>query len=133
MKHLALLLLFIGCLNGQKNNDLGEFTTVPKSGDPFLMNDPVFDGKNLSVEIAYPGGCKEHLFQAKLESCDKDNFCTVFLHHNANDDTCEAMVSERYQFSLNEMGFKKEVPGFLLRPVFKNSKSIRVMKINLPK
>lgn len=133
MKSIALLFFLISCLNSQKQNDLGEFTVVPKSGDPFFMNDPLFDGKSLSVEIAYPGGCKEHVFKAKLESCDQNNFCTVFLHHNANEDKCESLISKRYQFTLKEMGIKKDIPGFYIRPILKNSKSIKVMKANLPK
>lgn len=132
MKYLVLIFLLSSCLQEQKNIEFGEFTSIPKSGAPFFINDPIYNGKSLSLEIAYPGGCKEHVFKAKLESCDDNDLCTEFLHHNDNNDTCEAMVSKRYQFTLKEMGLKKEVPAFLLRPVFKNSKPVKVIKSKIP-
>jgi len=128
MKLLLMTLLLSSCFaNGPKVKQLN---AKPPYGDPFFIQSHSYDGKMLSVLVSYSGGCKKHEFESKLEKCT-EGFppnCEVYLHHNANGDTCEAGISKTLLFSTKDLGFKDHLLGFKLTPNYKGAKSLDVVK-----
>ena len=59
----------------------------------------------LELQVQYGGGCKEHFFKLIIsEGIEKSNppQTTFFLSHNANGDSCEALISEDLRFNIIE-------------------------------
>jgi hypothetical protein len=74
-------------------------------------NDPVdiisasLEDDILSIKVQYGGGCKDHFFKLIIpEGIEKSNppQTTFFLSHDANDDGCEALISDELIFNLIE-------------------------------
>ncbi len=95
---------------------------VNQSGDTLLvLKDPVekqppvgkdftaieaagLKGDKLILDVRYTGGCLDHTFQLNWDGAFlKSNPAQVVLElsHNANGDSCQALVSERLQFDLS--------------------------------
>ena len=73
--------------------------------DPFSIGEMRVDEQEDIVifEVTYGGGCGEHQFQLySTEGVLYSNppGCIVYLSHNANNDYCEALVTETISFSL---------------------------------
>ena len=72
--------------------------------DPFDLEDIGIAGDNITLDITYSGGCKEHGFSlymspaAFLESYPVQ--ANLYLRHNGNGDACEALVNESVPFNL---------------------------------
>jgi hypothetical protein len=59
----------------------------------------------LELQVQYGGGCKEHFFKLIIsEGIEKSNppQTTFFLSHNANGDSCKALISEDLRFNIIE-------------------------------
>ena len=73
--------------------------------DHYDLNDAVIDGDILTLDVSYSGGCEPHEFTLVIsESFDDDvepvELRTV-LAHDANNDSCEAFLTEKYIFDLD--------------------------------
>ncbi|MEO9964533.1 MAG: hypothetical protein ABJF11_02020 [Reichenbachiella sp.] len=82
--------------------------------DPFQLNSLMFDGTKLMVNVSYSGGCKPHDFQLiwpESMMLIMPPRYTVILMHDANDDSCEAYLTETLTFDLAalDLGITEEV------------------------
>ena len=71
--------------------------------DEFVLGQAVITNDTLDVTVSYSGGCKDHIFNLVssgmfLES-DPVQMPLVLIH-NANNDPCEAWITEDYSFDL---------------------------------
>ena len=72
--------------------------------DPFVLNDAAIAGDNLSLNLSYAGGCARHEFtlvasESFLESDPVQ--LPLSLAHEANGDSCEAWLTQDYEFDLS--------------------------------
>lgn len=73
------------------------------SSDDFVLEKAVITNNSLDITVSYSGGCKDHFFNLVssgmfLESDPVQ--MSLLLIHNANDDSCEAWITEDYSFNL---------------------------------
>ena len=71
--------------------------------DPFVLNDAAIAGDTLSLNLSYAGGCARHEFtlvasESFLESDPVQ--LPVSLAHDAHGDSCEAWLTQHYEFDL---------------------------------
>lgn len=74
--------------------------------DPLQFNSAVVDGDKLSINVSYSGGCRTHQIQPyALTSIEKSNPARVLimLSHHADNDMCEAYITEDYEFDLSAL------------------------------
>ncbi len=72
--------------------------------DPFVLNDAAIAGDTLSLNLSYAGGCARHEFtlvasESFLESDPVQ--LPLSLAHEANGDSCEAWLTQDYEFDLS--------------------------------
>ncbi len=75
-------------------------------GDPFEIDNVLKLESILSIDVKYGGGCQEHSFEIIWDgTMINSNPPTVkfILVHNANNDMCEAYLSEKLKIDLNEL------------------------------
>lgn len=105
MRHLAFLALALasGCSLSSDSGDLdfGDAYTVSESA-PISVS-----GDSLRVTVSYGGGCAAHTFELRSREADSRE---VWLVHDANGDTCEALLTERLAFPIAAR------PGVLITP-----------------
>jgi len=89
--------------------DAGQYLAAykPESfGDPFEVDNVSKEDSILYIDIKYGGGCKEHSFEI-IWGGDfiKTNPPTIkiILVHNANNDLCEAYLSDKLKIDLKEL------------------------------
>ena len=115
----ALMILFSGCQSEKSpvaaNDDSNTKTEVVMvddigtsswAADPFNLSAATLEGDELNLNVAYSGGCQEHLFRfvAERNFIDGDPVEAVFvLSHNANDDACEAWITNKLNFNLSPL------------------------------
>lgn len=60
----------------------------------------------VDIDVSYGGGCREHKFELKLETCMESYpvQCTAKLIDLTTDDYCEAYISQTVSISLKESG-----------------------------
>lgn len=58
------------------------------------------DNDNLSIEISFYGGCKDHLFRL-FGFFDDHRILNLFLEHDSNDDQCKMIVRKELLFDLS--------------------------------
>jgi hypothetical protein len=82
-----------------------EFPEILESnkGDDYTINSVEIVGNQLSVNVTYGGGCKEHEFellgdQRIMKSLPPQ--MNVVLKHNANQDMCRALITTTIVFDL---------------------------------
>lgn len=71
--------------------------------DVFKLNEAAITGDTLAVEVSYSGGCRDHQFTLVTSGAFMESDpvqLNVALAHNANDDPCEAWITEGYLFDL---------------------------------
>ena len=71
--------------------------------DAYTINAATIEDDILSVDVSYGGGCETHVFTLVTESMFLESFpvqLRVSLAHNANGDTCEALITEVHHFDL---------------------------------
>ena len=74
--------------------------------DAYTINAATLQGDTLRVNVSYSGGCKTHAFTLVAEERFLESFpvqLRVSLAHNANSDTCEAWITEDYDFDLTPL------------------------------
>lgn len=78
----------------------------PAKGDAFTVNELKIVGDSLYVTVQYSGGCKDHSFKMITHG----NFMKslppklpLYLEHNANQDECRALKSEKLAFDLKPL------------------------------
>ncbi len=72
-----------------------DFVAIPSAG---------LKGDKLIIDVIHSGGCRQHTFQLDWDgSFLKSNPAQAVLRlsHNANGDTCKALIRERLQFDLS--------------------------------
>ncbi|MCD6597579.1 MAG: hypothetical protein J7L04_07830 [Bacteroidales bacterium] len=70
--------------------------------DPFAVDSVQIVDDCLKLSVSYSGGCKSHIFQLTiLPTMGPLN--TLSLCHEANNDLCEAWITEKITFDLREL------------------------------
>jgi len=71
------------------------------SMDMFTIDTVFVDGDSLRIDVSYSGGCRKHQFILwKLPDANPRGIPEVLLEHRANDDMCEAWISQKLAYSL---------------------------------
>ncbi len=73
--------------------------------DPFTINKATLKGDLLKIKVSYSGGCKEHDF-VLISSGFMESYpvqVNLILSHNANNDSCEAWLTEELSFDLSPL------------------------------
>jgi len=125
---LILFLAFIwACAEEQDAPDLkmqttgvSDYVDLNFSNYDSLKNDPVtintvsLDGNLLIVSLSYSGGCEEHTIDlARLHPwCGTPPLPppSFQIRHNANNDACEAWITETLQFDISPLRESGESP-----------------------
>ncbi|MDE2997592.1 MAG: hypothetical protein OXU79_00775 [Gemmatimonadota bacterium] len=71
--------------------------------DVFELNEAAITGDTLAVKVSYSGGCRDHQFTLVASGAFMESDpvqLSVALAHNANNDPCEAWITEGYLFEL---------------------------------
>ncbi len=71
--------------------------------DAFELNEAAITGDTLAVTVSFSGGCRDHQFTLVASGAFMESDpvqLNVALAHNANDDSCEAWITEGYLFDL---------------------------------
>ncbi|GGK49797.1 MULTISPECIES: hypothetical protein [Flavobacteriaceae] len=76
------------------------------TGDSFKINSATRIDDNLEVSISYGGGCKQHSFEVIWDGVvytDPPCQMNLFIIHNANNDECEALITETISINLKNL------------------------------
>jgi hypothetical protein len=77
-----------------------------KKSDPFDISKAKVNGDVLQLDVSCGGGCEEHLFAAfstgKFDEGSPANI-EIFISHDANNDQCEAIISEKLEIDLSPL------------------------------
>ncbi|MCW5206698.1 hypothetical protein VU08_07190 [Desulfobulbus sp. F5] len=77
----------------------------PPVGDDFVaIQSAGLKGDKLVIDVIHSGGCRQHTFQLDWDGEFLKSFpaqAVLHLSHNANGDTCKALLRERLQFDLS--------------------------------
>ncbi|RKU21068.1 hypothetical protein C6499_22895 [Candidatus Poribacteria bacterium] len=71
--------------------------------DAYTINAATLQDDTLTINVSYGGGCETHAFTLVAEQRFLESFpvqLRVSLAHNANSDTCKALITEDYTFDL---------------------------------
>ena len=82
------------------------FTADEWGTDAYTINAATLEGDTLSINVSYSGGCETHAFTLVAEQRFLESFpvqLRVSLAHNANNDPCEALITEVYHFDLTPL------------------------------
>lgn len=80
------------------------FQEAPR--DPYTLKNVEIEGDFLKMELEYSGGCKEHEFKligTKNFMESEPVQIDVLLSHNANNDSCESLITEALRFDLEPL------------------------------
>lgn len=72
--------------------------------DHYVLNEVTVNGDTLALNVSYGGGCELHEFTLVISGSFVDAEpveLRVVLAHNANNDSCEAFLTEEYTFDLD--------------------------------
>ena len=79
--------------------------TVEEWGvDEYVLNSVTITDDTLAINVSYGGGCAEHQFTLVSSGVFLESFpvqLNVSLAHNANNDPCQAWLTDDYHFDLN--------------------------------
>ena len=118
--HLSLFTLFIACTSKSTDTstDTASLPVEPTTiwelqecelsySDAYDLEGMTFQGNELTINVAYSGGCETHHWELCWNS-DQDTPgegpFTLELGHNANGDICEAYPSETLVFDVSALG-----------------------------
>ena len=88
---------------GKIGNVVTSATTAEWGTDKYIIKAATVEGDILSINVSYSGGCETHEFTLVAEPAFRESSPVqlwVSLAHNANGDTCEALLTEAYHFDL---------------------------------
>ena len=74
--------------------------------DPVHLHEAFMDGNCLYLKISYSGGCEDHTIDlARMHpwTASSSSIPTFEIRHNANDDLCEAWLTQEFRFDLSEL------------------------------
>ena len=141
---ICTLLLAIGCdrMDNQVIDEMDEAgDAIGKIGDTVIAVAPEAWGTDayvinaatievsdtadtLNINVSYTGGCETHAFTLVAEPMFLESFpvqLRVSIAHNANGDTCQALITEDHQFDLTpiktvyQKGYQTEQGTIVLR------------------
>lgn len=103
--------------------------------DPFELNSLAHLGTKLIVGVSYSGGCEEHGFELiwpEVVTMIYPPRYTVILNHDANDDRCEAYLSDTLHFDLAQydLGITPEVMDVIDLTLVNGSNGEEILKLN---
>ena len=79
--------------------------TVEEWGvDEYVLSSATITDDTLVLNVSYGGGCEEHQFTLVASDAFLESFpvqLRLSLAHNANNDPCEAWLTDDYRFDLN--------------------------------
>ena len=83
-----------------------EVGAEPGESDDFTLQGASVEGDTLALQVGYSGGCEPHQFSLHwaplwLESLPVQT--SLWLTHEANDDACEAFITETLRFDLTPL------------------------------
>ena len=76
------------------------------TSDPFELKDIVITGDSVKITVAYSGGCRKHSFEIiwnETISSTVPPQTGIIIIHNANQDMCEAYITETLAFSIYDL------------------------------
>lgn len=79
---------------------------VPTKTDEFGLMKASITEDTLQATVEYGGGCEKHIFTLYWNGQFKEEgppSIELFLHHNANNDECEALIMEDINFDLKPL------------------------------
>ena len=102
------LLVLPGCRESTQEPDVPESNVVlVGSGDwgddPYVVDSAAIDGDQLTIEVSYGGGCRDHTFTLVISESFRESDpvrLPAVLAHEANGDPCEAWLTESHVFDL---------------------------------
>lgn len=103
---LLLLLAFLpGCdrpvAGFDEDVSFGDPYEIVTDGLPTQPDDaPALFSDTLVVHLSYAGGCTDHAFS--LRSAVRGDSARVWIHHDARDDSCEALLLDRFEARVPE-------------------------------
>lgn len=74
--------------------------------DPFDISGVSIDGDSVFVTVTYSGGCSFHSFNVIWNESYAESYppqTSVVIVHDGNDDSCKALITETFSFSLGEL------------------------------
>ena len=74
--------------------------------DSFTLHDASIEGDELTLDVRYGGGCREHGFKLYMQPVFAESNpvrANLYLSHNANGDDCEALISESLTFDVRKI------------------------------
>jgi hypothetical protein len=78
----------------------------PEGGDMITVDAVSITKDILAVDTGFSGGCAEHEVTACWDGSFLESFpvqAHISLYHNANGDSCEAYLSQTFEFDLTPM------------------------------
>lgn len=72
--------------------------------DEYVLNSATITGDTLALNVSYSGGCESHRLTLVSSGVFLESFpvqLRVSLAHNANNDSCEAWLTDEHHFDLN--------------------------------
>lgn len=75
------------------------------TGDSFKINSAKRINDILEISISYSGGCKQHNFEVLWDGVvytDPPCYMNLLIIHNANNDNCEALITETISIDLKK-------------------------------
>lgn len=114
---IIVILVLTGCskpvepwYNDLENGEINLVDSVNNlnlNSDPYNLNSVWVTTDSLFFSISYSGGCREHIFRliARYDfvtSADSQ-IADLYLVHESNNDMCEAWITEKLGFSLQNI------------------------------
>ena len=100
------------------------FTPEAHGTDAYTINAATLEAGTLTLNVSYSGGCETHTFTLVAEERFLESLPVqlhVSLAHDANGDTCEALLTEDYHFDLTplkeayQLGYRTDTGTIVLR------------------
>ena len=92
--------------------------------DKYALNSATITDGALNISVSYSGGCEEHQLTLVVSDTFLESFPVqlhISLAHNANNDACEAWLTDNYQFDLTpiktmyQKAYRQEAGTIILR------------------
>ena len=100
------------------------FTPDTWGTDAYTINAATLQDGTLTINVSYSGGCETHAFTLVAEQRFLESYpvqLRVSLAHDANSDTCEALITEALHFDLTpikeayQKAYRKDTGTIALR------------------
>lgn len=114
MKILIVLLISLLFISSAIANKISLPSVQIKSpvgipSDPFAIKNLTIEGNSLFVDVQYGGGCEQHDFELLWGGSFKESGVAqadLYLVHDSNGDSCEALISKSVVFDLSNVDQK---------------------------